>query len=284
MRGASTSDLAIAIQNQVILVTGSTDGIGKRTAYELAKLGAKVLLHGRHLERVEATQQEIYAATGNKQLEGYVADFSSLLEVRRLADTVQAKHRRLDILVNNAGIGAGNLTETQRTVSQDGYELRFAVNYLASFLLTHLLLPCLCHAASRRIVNVASKGQLPIDFEDIMLERHYDPMQAYCQSTLAIVMFTFDLAKRLKDEGITVNCLNPGSRLNTKMVREMFGEYRGSVQSGADAIVHQATSIELDRVSGKYFDQKQEAQANQQAYKIEARRKLWQLSEALCKL
>jgi len=284
MRGASTSDLAIAIQNQVILVTGSTDGIGKRTAYELAKLGAKVLLHGRHLERVEATQQEIYAATGNKQLEGYVADFSSLLEVRRLADTVQAKHRRLDILVNNAGIGAGNLTETQRTVSQDGYELRFAVNYLASFLLTHLLLPCLCHAASRRIVNVASKGQLPIDFEDIMLERHYDPMQAYCQSKLAIVMFTFDLAKRLKDEGITVNCLNPGSRLNTKMVREMFGEYRGSVQSGADAIVHQATSIELDRVSGKYFDQKQEAQANQQAYKIEARRKLWQLSEALCKL
>lgn len=272
------------IQDQVILVTGSTDGIGKQTAYDLAKMGAIVLLHGRYLKRVEATRQEIYTATGNEQLECYVADFSSLAEVRGLAGMVQAKHRSLNVLVNNAGIGAGNLTKIQRAVGQDGYELRFTVNYLAPFLLTYLLLPHLRRATPARIVNVASLGQLSIDFEDIMLERHYDPMQAYCQSKLAIVMFTFDLAERLKGEGITVNCLNPGSRLNTKMVHEMFGQSRGSVHSGAEAIIHLTTSIELDGVTGKYFDQKQAAQAFQQAYNLEARRKLFQLSKRLCQL
>ena len=275
--------LSLATQNQVILVTGSTDGIGKQTAHDLARMGATVLLHGRNQERGEATLQEIYSATGNKRLEYYLADFSSLADVRRLAAAVQAKHNSLDILINNAGIGAGKLTETKRVLSQDGYELRLAVNYLAPFLLTQLLLPCLRNAVPSRIINVTSLGQQPIDFDDVML-RHYDPMQAYCQSKLANVMFTFDLAERLKDQGITVNCLNPGSRLNTKMVSEMFGESRGTVQSGADVIIHVATSAALENITGRYFDQMQETQANEQAYDRQARQKLWQLSESLCKL
>ena len=130
-----------AIQDQVILVTGSTDGIGKQTAHDLASMGATVLLHGRVQERAVSTLQEIYAATGNNQLEYYLADFSSLASVRRLAAEVQAKHNCLNVLINNAGIGAGNCKDRLRALSQDGYQLRFAVNYLAPFLLTHLLLP-----------------------------------------------------------------------------------------------------------------------------------------------
>ena len=273
-----------AIQDQVILVTGSTDGIGKQTAHDLASMGATVLLHGRVRERAVSTLQEIYAATGNEHLEYYLADFSSLAEVRRLAADVQAKHCCLNVLINNAGIGAGDCKDKRRVLSQDGYELRFAVNYLAPFLLTHLLLPCLRQTTLSRIVNVASKGQLPIDFDDVMLEQCYDPMQAYCQSKLALVMFTFELALALQNEGIMVNCLNPGSRLNTKMVREMFEQSWGSIQSGADVIVHVATSIELEGATGKYFDQIQEASANAQAHKRQARRKLWQLSESLCQM
>jgi NAD(P)-dependent dehydrogenase (short-subunit alcohol dehydrogenase family) len=237
-------------------------------------MGATVLLHGRVRERAVSTLQEIYAATGNNHLEYYLADFSSLTDVRRLAADVQAKHNCLNVLINNAGIGAGNCKDRLRVLSQDGYELRFAVNYLAPFLLTHLLLPCLRQTTPSRIVNVASKGQLPIDFDDVMLERRYDPMQAYCQSKLAIVMFTLELALALKDEGILVNCLNPGSRLNTKMVREMFEQSWGSIQSGADVIVQVATSTELGKATGKYFDQIQEASANAQAYERQARRKL----------
>lgn len=273
-----------AIQDQVILVTGSTDGIGKQTAHDLAKMGATVLLHGRNRERAEVTLQEIFTATGSDRLEYYLADFSSLADVRRLAEAVRSKYSTLNTLINNAGIGAGHLTDRQRALSQDGYELRFCVNYLAPFLLTHLLLPCLQDTVSSRIINLASIGQQPIDFNDVMLEQNYDPMQAYCQSKLANVMFTFDLAEQLKNKGITVNCLNPGSRLNTKMVREMFGEYRGSVQSGADAIIYLATSHELEGLTGKYFDQMQEAQAIAQAYEIQARQQLWQLSNSLCNL
>lgn len=274
----------IPIQEQIVLVTGATDGIGKQTARDLAALGATVLLHGRYLERTEATLQEIYESTGNERLEYYLADFSSLASVQQLAEAVQAKHRHLNIMINNAGIGSGNPTQRQRSLSQDGYELRFAVNYLAPFLLTHLLRPCLLQAVPSQIINVASKGQLPIDFEDVMLEQHYDPMQAYCQSKLAMVMFTFDLASALKPEGVLVNCLHPGSRLSTKMVREMFGESWGSVQSGADAIIYVATSSKLEGVTGQYFEGTQPTQASAQAYDEQARRKLWQLSERLCHL
>ena len=270
-----------AVEDHVILVTGSTDGIGKRTARDLARMGATVLLHGRSQEKGEATLREIRDMTGNDRLEYYPADFSSLAEVRRFADKVQANHDALDVLINNAGVGAGRRGETRRDLSQDGYELRFAVNHLAPYLLTRLLLPSLRRAAPSRIVNVASGAQSPIDFDDVMLERSYDGLRAYSQSKLAMVMFTFDLAEELEGENITVNCLHPGSLLDTKMVRETFGRPMGDVQSGADAVIYLATSPKVEGVTGKYFDEKREARANGQAYDGEARKTLRQLSEKL---
>jgi NAD(P)-dependent dehydrogenase (short-subunit alcohol dehydrogenase family) len=265
----------------VILVTGATDGLGKRVARDLASTGATLLLHGRSEERAGTAVCEIREETGNDALRYYLADFSSLDEVRRLSEEVSAGHDRLDVLVNNAGIGAGGRGDTERDLSRDGHELRFAVNYLAPFLLTRLLLPLLRRSEPARIVNVASAGQSPIDFDDPMLERGYGGMRAYSQSKLAQVMFTFDLAEELAGTGVTVNALHPASLMDTKMVFEAFGSAMSTVQEGADATVRLAAAPELEGVTGKYFDGEQEAQADAQAYDREARQALRRLSEEL---
>ncbi len=270
-----------SMDEAVILATGSTDGLGERTAGDLAAAGATVLLHGRDPERGEAVVREIREETRGDKPRCYLADFSSLDEVRRLDEEVQADHDRLDVLINNAGIGAGRRGETDRSFSQDGYELRFAVNYLAPFLLTRLLLPLLRHSAPARIVNVASGAQSRIDFDDVMLERGYDGMRAYAQSKLALVMFTFDLAGELEGTGVTANCLHPASLMDTKMVFETFGSASSSVQEGTDATVRLAASPELEGVTGKYFDGQREARADRQAYDPEARDRLRRLSEEL---
>ena len=262
------------VDRQTFLVTGATDGLGRALAAELASRGATVLLHGRSEQRLEETQREVSAAAT------YQADFSSLEEVRGLAAAIERDHQRIDVLVNNAGIGGGTGT---REESADGYELRFAVNYLAPFLRTNLLLPLLRRSAPARIVNVASAGQAPIDFDDVMLERGYDPMRAYAQSKLVQIMFTFELAKRLGAEGagVTVNALHPASLMNTKMVYESFGYTMSTVEDGVEATMRVATSSELDGVTGRYFDRLREAQAHPQAYDDAARRRLWRLSEEL---
>jgi NAD(P)-dependent dehydrogenase (short-subunit alcohol dehydrogenase family) len=265
----------------VFLVTGSTDGLGKRTARELAAAGATVLLHGRDPERGDAAMREIREETRNDKLRYYLADFSSLDEVRGLAGQVRGDHNRLDVLVNNAGIGAGRRDETSRSLSQDGHELRFAVNYLAPFLLTRLLLPLLRESAPARIVNVASAGQSPIGFDDPMLERGYNGMRAYTRSKLALVMFTFDLAEELEGTGVTANCLHPASLMDTKMVFETFGRASSSVREGTDATVRLAAAPELEEVTGKYFEGQREARADEQAYEQEARYRLRRLSEDL---
>lgn len=269
------------IAQQIVLVTGSTDGLGKSTAHALARQGATVLLHGRDQQRLAATQQEIREATGNAKIETYLADFASIEQVRQLGLLLQKDHPHLDLLINNAGIGGGNPARPIRELSQDGYELRFAVNYLASFLLTNLLLPSLRQGAPSRIVNVASVGQSPINFADVMLERRYDPMQAYSQSKLAQIMFTFDLAERLKGDHITVTALHPATFMNTKMVYESVGYALSTVEDGLKAVMNLATSPRLDGVTGKYFDQLRESRANGQAYNAAARHQLWQLSEEL---
>ncbi|GHO75483.1 3-oxoacyl-ACP reductase [Ktedonobacter sp. SOSP1-85] len=269
------------IAQQTILITGSSDGLGKQTALALAKQGATVLLHGRDQQRLEASRQAILEETGNSHVEAYLADFADLSEVRKLAQTLQAQHPRLDMLINNAGIGAGKIAEARRELSRDGYELRFAINYLAPFLLTHLLLPCLRQTPPARIINVGSVGQSPIEFSDVMLERHYDPADAYRQSKLALTMFTFDLAEELKGEQITVNCLHPASLMNTRMVYESLGYALSTVEEGREAVMYLATSPALDNVTGKYFDQRRQARAHSQAYDLAARRRLQQLSEQL---
>jgi NAD(P)-dependent dehydrogenase (short-subunit alcohol dehydrogenase family) len=259
----------------VILVTGATDGLGKGVALELARRGTAVLLHGRRKERLEATRRQVSEETGGERPGAYLADLSSLAEVRALAARVSSDHDRLSALVNNAG-----LISADRRESEDGFELTFAVNYLAHFLLTNLLLPLL--RGPSRIVSVASAAQSPLDFDDVMLERGYDAMRAYSQSKLAQVMFTFSLAERLQDTGVTANALHPASLMDTKMVRETFGYTMSAVEEGAKVTARLVVSPELEGVTGRYFDGRREGRANRQASDPEARRRLWTLSEELC--
>ncbi len=269
-----------------ILVTGATDGIGRGTAIELARRGARVLLHGRDGARLAATRDEIAAETGGVRPDTYLADFASLAEVRRLAAEVSAAHPVIDVLINNAGIGRGPRRGHVREVGADGHELRFQVNHLAPFLLSLLLLDNLRRAKPGRIlpgriVNVSSAGQMAIDFDDVMIERGYDGGRAYCQSKLAMVMATFELARRVDADEVTVNALHPGSLLDTKMVREGFGTPLGPVETGIDSEVYLATSADLEGVTGAYFDRRRRARADDQAYDDHACRALWDLSERL---
>jgi len=267
------------VDEQAILVTGATDGLGRALAREVASCGATVLVHGRSQARLDDTVREIREATGNDRLRPYRADLASLEQVRRLGREVGAE-QRLDVLVNNAGIAGGG----DRQESADGHELRFAVNYLAPFLLTRLLLPLLRRSAPARIVNVASVGQVPIDFDDVMLERGWEGLRAYRQSKLAQIMFTFELAKRLRaagETGVTVNALHPATLMNTKMATESFGYTMSTVEEGVAATLRLAVAPEVDGVTGRYFDGLRESRANAQAYDPEACRRLWRLSEQL---
>jgi NAD(P)-dependent dehydrogenase (short-subunit alcohol dehydrogenase family) len=270
--------------DSTILITGATDGLGKAVAVELARAGATVLVHGRDDARGEATLREIRDETGNDRTRWYRADLASLDEVRALADRVRTEHERLDVLVNNAGIGTVEAGEARRLESRDGYELRLAVNYLAPFLLSRLLLPTLLDSTSSRIVNVSSAGQAPIDFEDVMLEHGYDGVRAYCQSKLALVMLTLDLADELAGQGVTANCLHPGTYMPTKMVIGAGISPLDSLESGVHATTRLVADAELDGVSGRYFDRLREARALPQAYDPEARRRLRELSEQLAGL
>ena len=260
-----------------MLVTGATDGLGRHVARELAAKGATVLVHGRSQERLEAIVEDVRGQEGGGEVRSYLADFSSLAAVRGLAERILADEERLDVLVNNAGT-----VSRERLMSEDGVELTFAVNYLSNFLLTRLLMPLLRNSAPARIVNVASAGQSPIDFSNPMLERGYDAMRAYSQSKLAQIMFTFELAEREGDAGITVNALHPASLMDTKMVNEAFGYSMSTVEEGSEAVVRLALSSEVGDTTGAYFDGTSEARADRQAYEPQARERLWTLSEQLC--
>jgi NAD(P)-dependent dehydrogenase (short-subunit alcohol dehydrogenase family) len=260
------------------LITGSTDGVGRVVAKRLAQDGWRVLVHGRDRQRGERVVGEIMAAGGSAEF--LAADFAALAEVRRLAGAVQQTTERLDLLINNAGIGSGGF-DGMRQTSGDGYELRFAVNYLAGFLLAHLLLPLLQNSTPARIVNVSSLGQQAIDFADVMLTRGYSGSRAYCQSKLAQIMFTIDLAHALADTGVTVNALHPATYMNTTMVRQSGTTPVSSVEEGADAILNLATSAGAAGRSGLFYNGQRESRANAQAYDADARQRLRKLSLAL---
>jgi NAD(P)-dependent dehydrogenase (short-subunit alcohol dehydrogenase family) len=250
-------------------------------ATALADAGATLLLHGRSPERLDAVVEEIGAATQNANLRPYRADLASLDEVRRLGDEIVARESRLDALVNNAGIGTTLPGDGERMVSADGYELRFAVNYLAGFLLTNRLAELLAASAPARVVNVSSAGQAPIDFDDVMLEHGYSGTRAYAQSKLAQVMFTIDLAEELRDRGVTVNCLHPATYMPTKMVLHARGEGVTPLEDGVRATVRLVASPELNRVTGRYFNGEVESEPHPQAHDAAARAELRRISNEL---
>jgi NAD(P)-dependent dehydrogenase (short-subunit alcohol dehydrogenase family) len=260
---------------RTIVITGTTDGLGKGLATELAPTGARLILHGRNEEKGRALLEELGPkATGELVWRG--ADLASLDEVRRLADELRDEDR-IDVLVNNAGIG----TAGGRRESADGYELAFAVNYLSHFLLTRQLLPLIERSAPARIVNVSSAGQAPIDFDDVMLERGFSGVQAYCQSKLALVMLTFDLAEELEGSGVTANCLHPGTYMPTNMVRQAGIEPVTPLDDGIAATIRLISSPELEGINGHYFDGTRESAPHPQAEDPEARRRLRELSAEL---
>jgi NAD(P)-dependent dehydrogenase (short-subunit alcohol dehydrogenase family) len=269
------------IQETTVLVTGATDGLGRSVAERLASDGATVLLHGRDPARLEAAASEIRAATGNDRLRTYVADLASLDQVRSLAGEVERTIDELHVLINNAGIGTGRPDGTIRQTSRDGYELRFAVNYLAGFLLTRRLLGLLERSAPARVVMVASAGQSPIDFDDVMLEHGYSGARAYSQSKLAQIMFGIELAERVPADRVAINSLHPSTFMPTKIVLEEIGRSLDSLEEGVEATVRLAVSPDLESVTGRYLDRQTETRALDQAYDREARRRLWELSLAL---
>jgi NAD(P)-dependent dehydrogenase (short-subunit alcohol dehydrogenase family) len=264
------------VAGKTVFITGSTDGVGRYVALELAKQGANLLIHGRDAARAKAVVDEI-SRGGKGSARFYQADLSSLADVRKLADAVNADHNKLDIFISNAGIGSRNYGP-ERRVSADGHELRFAVNYLAGFVLAYRLLPIIKAAAPSRIVNVASLGQAPVDFDNVMLEREYNGVRAYSQSKLSQILFTIDLAAELKGTGVTVNSLHPATYMNTTMVRAGGNTPISTVEQGGAAILHLATGDDMEGRSGLFFNGMTEQRANAQAYDAEARKKLRALS------
>jgi NAD(P)-dependent dehydrogenase (short-subunit alcohol dehydrogenase family) len=251
-----------------VLITGATSGLGRMLAERLSEAGDNVLVHGRDPDRVAQVAADS---------RGYVADLASLAEVRALADQVRADNDQLDVLVNNAGLGFGAPGAARQT-SKDGYELRFAVNYLAPVLLTRLLLPLLRESAPSRVVNVASAGQEPIDLGDLQMNSHYDGTVAYRRSKLALVAYSFDLAEELRGDGISVNSLHPATFMDTGMVRESRIGPASSVEQGAAATLR---LIREDVGSGHYFNGTQAATANPQAYDPAVRRQLREVTEQI---
>jgi NAD(P)-dependent dehydrogenase (short-subunit alcohol dehydrogenase family) len=266
-----------SLDGQVILVTGATDGLGRALAAELAGAGATVLVHGRDPGRIAATAEELTAKAGPGRVRSYQADLAGLGHVRELARQVIAAEPRLDVLVNNAGIGMDVPGGGARQESEDGYELRFAVNYLSGFLLTRLLLPLLTSSAPSRIVNVSSVGQRAIDFDDVMLTSGYEGHRAYCQSKLAQILFTADLARQLDGTGVTVNALHPATFMPTKMVASPIS----TIAEGVEATMHLITAPASETGTGRFYNGLREARADPQAYDDRARERLRELSEKL---
>ncbi|MCY4646198.1 MAG: SDR family NAD(P)-dependent oxidoreductase [Gammaproteobacteria bacterium] len=257
------------------LVTGSTSGLGRELALRLGARGDHVIVHGRNEERGAEVVDAINAeGPGNARF--YRADLASLADVRRFAETLLADYGRLDLLINNAGFGSA---PDERLLTEDGHEYRFQVNYLSTFLLTHMLMPRLLDSAPARIVNVSSGAQTPIDFTDVMIENDFSGRRAYAQSKLAQVMFTHDLAEELEGTGIVVGSLHPATYMPTGMVRRAGVEPRSTIDEGADAVMQLVDSDDYE--SGQYFSGLRPTRANDQAYDAGARARLKRLSQEL---
>ncbi len=265
-----------SMKGKIILITGSTDGIGRQTAFELAGMGASVIVHGRDPERTKNVATEIKETTGNPSVDFFVADFSSLGEVRKFSGQLHEKYDRLDVLINNAGVYM-----KQKELSKEGFEMTFAVNHLSHFLLTHLLLDLIKKPAHSRIINVASMAHAQeMDFDNLQAEKFFDGYTAYSLSKLSNILFTYELARRLAGTGVTANCLHPGV-IRTKLLKAGWGMGGGTLESGAKTSVYLASSPDVESVSGKYFANCRPASSSSISYEINMQEELWRLSENL---
>lgn len=278
------------MQNTVCIITGATSGIGKATAMGLAKMGANVVIIGHDMEQGENAQNEIKSKSGNPNVDLLLADLSSQAEIRKLAEDIKARYTTLEVFINNAGIAP-----IKRSVTAEGIERVFAVNYLAPFLLTNLLLERLKASAPARVVNVAGDfhRKAKIQFDDLMSENDYNGIRANNQAKLALILFTYELARRLDGTGVTANCLHPGavatdgplkdpdlpafSRSMYKVVRLFFA----SPEKGAETSIYLSTSPDVEKVSGKYFIKKIPVESSPESYDKEIARRLWKISEEL---
>jgi retinol dehydrogenase 12 len=263
----------------VILVTGSTDGIGKATAAALLSRGAEVIIHGRNAKKGQNVQRELKEETGRERPDLLIADLSEQQQVRELAEDLLSHYTRLDVLINNAGT-----YEKVRQVTADGVEMTFAVNYLAPFLLTHSLLPLLKKSAPSRIVSVASSAHEDVDrfdWDNLQGDRHYDPWDTYARSKFADIVFTYMLARSIDGSGVTANCLHPGV-VNTKMLRSAFPGMPGiTPQQGALTSVYLAVSPDVAFVSGQYFDDQKPVRSSALTYDRSVQERLREVAEAL---
>lgn len=278
------------MEGKISIVTGANSGIGYQTALGLARMAGAVVMVCRNKERAERARREIIRLSGNRSIDLMIADISSQNDVIHLARMYKEKYKRLDVLINNAGISVD-----KRQESVDGYELVFATNYLGPYLLTNLLLDTLETSAPSRIVNVSSfvhKMVQGIDFDDLDRRRgRFSAMQVYSESKLAMLMYSYELAKRLEGTGISVNALNPGlvntnlgnsyagfMKVNALVMKTLFGI---SAEKGARTSIYLASSPEVAGVTGKYFEKCREKETTKASYNTRDWEKLWEISEAM---
>jgi NAD(P)-dependent dehydrogenase (short-subunit alcohol dehydrogenase family) len=273
------------MDGKIVLVTGATSGIGYATAQEIARLGASVIIHGRTQERCLDTQSSIQQEPGNPAVDILVADLSSQAQIRLAAQAFYDKYDHLDVLVNNAGAFF-----LFRRLSVDGIEMTFAINHLAYFLLTHLLLEALKASPTARVVNVSSGSHTNqhLDFDDLQLRKFYQPMQAYGRSKLANLLFTYELVRKLSGTKVTANALTPGmvaTDIWKKVVPwlnpliDPFMKRMGQTPlQGAQTSIYLATSPEVEGVSGKYFANQHPLKSSPESYDRQAARRLWDIS------
>ncbi len=277
------------LSGKTVLITGATNGIGKVTALELAKKGATLVIVGRNPEKTAQVARRIRQESGNPAVDGLVADLSSMAQVRQLAGSFRQKYPRLHILINNAGAIFAN-----RTTTIDGYELTFALNHLAYFLLTNLLLDELHANAPSRIINVSSRSHegADLNFDDLQSEQHYGygGYRAYGQSKLANLLFTYELARRLAGTGVTVNAVHPGSVATgfgennggaMKFSMRVFHQFSLTPEQGADTIIYLASSPDVEAITGKYWTNRRQVPSSPQSYDETAQKRLWSLSAQL---
>jgi NAD(P)-dependent dehydrogenase (short-subunit alcohol dehydrogenase family) len=265
---------------RTVLITGATDGLGLGVAEVFAAQGAHLILHGRNAEKLKSVASRLRAGSPTTTIDTELADFQSLRNVDQMAERVSTHYPALHVLINNAGIGSG-FAHRQRALTADGIEARFAINYLAGYHLTKRLLPLLTQSQPARIVNVASLGQAPLDFDNLQLERDFDGERAYGQSKLAQIIHTFDLAEQLSGSGVTVNAVHPSSLMPTNMVMEGWGRVIDTLEAGVAATMRAATAADLEDVSGRFFNRLVDEHTHEQAYDIGVRRHLREVSDQL---